>query len=119
MNLKHELGKLGEDLAVKYLINKGYRILQRNYRYRKAEIDIIARKDGVLAIVEVKSRSGGFYESISDSVPRKKRNLLVMATDAYIQDNRLDLEVRFDIITILSDASGYKIEHYADAFFHF
>lgn len=119
MNLRHKLGKLGEDLAVKYLIARGYTVLHRNYRYRKAEIDVIARKNGVLAIVEVKSRSGGFYESISDSVSKKKRNLLVMATDGYIQDNKLDLEVRFDIITILSDDSGYKIEHFTDAFFHF
>ena len=119
MNLKHNFGKLGEELAVKYLISKGYTILHRNFRYRKAEIDIIARKDEVLSIVEVKSRSGGFYESISDTVSRKKRYLLVLAADAYILDNNLDIEVRFDIITILSKASGYTIEHYTDAFFHF
>ena len=115
----HEFGKLGEELAVKYLIANGFSILRCNYRYRKAEIDIIARKDGILAIVEVKSRRGGFYESISDTISIKKRNLLVMAADHYVLDNDLDVEVRFDIITILNDASGIKIEHFPDAFYHF
>ncbi len=119
MNRKHELGKLGEELAVKHLITNGYSILERNFRYRKAEIDIIARKEEILAIVEVKSRSRGFYESISDTISKKKRNLLVMAADCYVVDNDLDIEVRFDIITILNDASGFKIEHFPDAFYHF
>ncbi|MGB5238775.1 MAG: YraN family protein [Flavobacteriaceae bacterium] len=119
MTVNHKLGKLGEELAVKYLITNGYTILQRNYRHRKAEIDIIAQKDEILAIVEVKSRSGGFYESLENSISRKKRNLLIMAADEYVQQNDLDLEVRFDIVIILSEPSGYTIEHYADAFFHF
>ena len=119
MSSNHKLGKLGEELAVKYLVVNGYAILDCNFRYRKAEIDIIAQKDNILAIVEVKLRSGRFYESLEDTISKKKRNLLIMAADEYVQQNDLDLEVRFDIVVILSEPSGYTIEHYPDAFFHF
>ena len=56
-----ELGKMGEDLAVELLIEKGYEILERNWRFRHNEVDIIARKDGLLVIAEVKTRSGDTY----------------------------------------------------------
>lgn len=114
-----ELGKLGEEIAVKYLTVKGYTILERNYRYLKAEIDIIALKDGILAIVEVKSRSGAFYESISDTISTKKRKLLVMAADHYVHENALDAEVRFDVFTVLRETGRFTTEHFPDAFYHF
>ncbi|MEX0288195.1 MAG: YraN family protein [Flavobacteriaceae bacterium] len=117
---KHnELGKEGEQLASAYLISKGYTILHRNYRYRKAEIDIIARFEDVVAIVEVKVRSSTFFENIAETVNRKKINLVVMAADHYITENDLDVEVRFDIITILKSSDTSKIEHIEDAFYHF
>ena len=119
MTIIHDLGKKGEDLAVKYLINKGYRILNRNFRYRKAEIDIIARKHKVLAMIEVKTRNEGFYEGIADSISTKKRNLIVSAADHYVTVNSLDLEVRFDIITLIKKYQGFLIEHIPDAFYHF
>ena len=115
----HDLGRRGEELAVNYLINRGFHILKRNFRYRKAEIDIIAHKDGILAMVEVKTRNDGFYEGISDSISRKKRKLLVMAADHYVLSNSLDIEVRFDIITLIKGQEGYTIEHIPDAFYHF
>ena len=115
----HELGRRGEDLAANYLKSKGYQILNRNFRYRKAEVDIIARKCGILALVEVKTRNEAFYEGISETISRKKRNLLVTAADHYVLANSLDLEVRIDIITLIKTARGYTLEHIPDAFYHF
>ena len=115
----HDLGRLGEDLATNYLKNKGFRILKRNYRYRKAEIDIIARKEDMIAMVEVKTRKESFYEGIADTISKKKRSLLIMAADHFVVSNSLDVEVRFDIITLIKDSEGYRIEHIPDAFYHF
>ena len=115
----HDLGRRGEDIAANYLQNKGYQILKRNFRHRKAEIDIIARKNGIVAMIEVKTRNQSFYEGLSDSISKKKRNLLVMAADHYILTNSMDFEVRFDIITLIKGQEGYTIEHIPDAFYHF
>ena len=119
MGKHNEFGKEGEQLAVDFLIKKGYSIRYKNYRYLKAEIDIIAQKGEVLVIVEVRSRSSDFIENIAETVNQKKINLLVMAADHYVVDNDLDVEVRFDIITILKNKSRFELEHIASAFYHF
>ncbi|MEZ4969227.1 MAG: YraN family protein [Flavobacteriaceae bacterium] len=117
---KHnEFGKKGEQLAVDYLTEKGYRVVHRNYRYLKAEIDIIARKGGILAIVEVKSRSSDYMQSIAETVTEAKIKRLVKATDYYVIANNLDVEVRFDIITIHKNGTKYNMEHLQNAFYHF
>ena len=117
---KHnEFGKEGEQLAVDFLIQKGYVILNRNYRYLKSEIDIIAEKDNILAIVEVRARSNDQIIPIADTITPKKIKLLVMGADAYVTSNELDVEVRFDIITILKNKKIFKIEHLESAFYHF
>jgi len=119
MGKHNEFGKLGEQLAVDFLLKKGYAIQKRNYRFLKGEIDIIAMKEEVLAIVEVKSRSNEFLEDISDTVNPKKIKLLIEAADNYVLEEDLDVDVRFDIITILKKGSEFEIEHIEDAFFHF
>ena len=119
MGKHNEFGKEGEQLAVDVLIKKGYSIRYRNYRYLKAEIDIIAQKGEVLAIVEVRSRSSDFIENIAETVNQKKINLLVMAADHYVVENDLDVEVRFDIITILKNKSRFELEHIESAFYYF
>ncbi len=115
----NEFGKKGEQLATNYLVKKGYRIAHRNYRYRKAEIDIIAKKDDILAIVEVKSRSSDSLLAIADTVTDKKIKLLVMAADHYVVSKDLDVEVRFDIVTVHRNGDDYTIEHLENAFYHF
>jgi putative endonuclease len=115
----NDFGKLGEQYAVDYLLKKGYTICYRNYRYLKAEVDIIARKNNVLVIIEVKARSTNFINSISDLVSQKKIKLLVSAADHYVNSNDLDVEIRFDIITIMKEKSGFKLSHIEDAFYHF
>ena len=117
---KHnELGKKGEQLAVDFLLKNNYDIVERNYRFDKAEVDIIARKDDILAIIEVKTRSTADFGDPQDFVKPKQIQRLVKAVDEYITVNDLDVEVRFDIIAIVKEGKGFKIEHLENAFYHF
>ena len=115
----NELGKKGEQIAVDFLRENGYTIIERNYRFDKAEVDIIGRKDNILAITEVKTRSSLDFGNPQDFVRPKQIKNLVKAVDAYVNSNNLDVEVRFDIIAISKQGKTYKIEHLKDAFFHF
>ncbi|MEN9655264.1 MAG: hypothetical protein RL311_172 [Bacteroidota bacterium] len=115
----NELGKLGEELAVEYLQNNDYTILETNWVFQKAEIDILAQKDNILAVVEVKTRSSIDFGLPQDFVKPKKIQLLVKAVNGYVNENDLDLEVRFDIIAISKKGQKFVIEHLTDAFFHF
>ena len=119
MGKHNEFGKEGERIAKNYLIEKGYNICYQNYRYLKAEVDIIAQKNGILAIVEVRSRSSKFLENIAETVTTKKIKLLVMAADHYVTSQDLDVEIRFDIITILKQKGTLEVEHLESAFYHF
>jgi putative endonuclease len=115
----NELGKFGEELAVEFLQKNGYAILETNWTFQKAEIDIIAQKENTLAVVEVKTRSSIEFGLPQDFVKPKKIQLLVKAVNEYIISNDLDVEVRFDIIAIFKEEGIYKIEHIEDAFYHF
>ena len=112
-------GKEGEDLAISYLERNGYVILERNWRHRKAEIDIIALKGGTLAVVEVKTRNTDDYGKPQDFVNRKKIGLMVRAVNAYVTSRNLEVDVRFDIIGILGKGGTARLEHLEDAFFYF
>ena len=117
---KHnELGKKGEQLAVDFLLKNNYDIIERNYRFEKAEVDIIAQKDGFLAIVEVKTRSTADFGNPQDFVKPKQIQRLVKAVNEYVEVNDLDLEVRFDIIAIVKTGNKFVIEHLENAFYHF
>ena len=117
---KHnELGKKGEQLAVNYLIKKGYEIVDRNYRFDKAEVDIIAKKKDLLSIIEVKTRSSIDFGNPQDFVKPKQIKRLVKAVDEYVTVNGLDVEVRFDIIAIIKNGKTFDIEHLENAFYHF
>lgn len=115
----NDLGKLGEELAVDFLQKNGYKILETNWVFQKAEIDIIAQKENVLAIVEVKTRSTIDFGLPQDFVKPKKIQLLVKAVNEYVISNDLDVEIRFDIIAISKEGKEYTIEHIEDAFYHF
>jgi len=115
---KHELGKWGEQLAVNYLLDKNYEIQKTNWRYSRAEVDIIAKDGEVLVFVEVKSRSYDFFGQPEDFVDAKKRMLLSEAAAAYMEEVDHEWEIRFDIISILMEKSGrYTLKHFEDAFF--
>ena len=119
MAAHNELGKLGEELAVDFLIQNGYTILERNWHYQKAEIDILASKEKTLAVVEVKTRSSADFGLPQDFVNSKKIKQLVSAVNSYIDNTEIDLDVRFDIIAILKTPENTSIEHIQDAFYHF
>jgi putative endonuclease len=115
----NDLGKLGEELAIDFLEKNGYEILETNWVFDKAEIDIIAQKNEVLAVVEVKTRSSIDFGLPQDFVKPKKIKLLLKAIDEYVIQNDLDVEVRFDIIAIHKKDSNFNIEHIEDAFYYF
>ncbi|MDH7912284.1 YraN family protein [Winogradskyella sp. SYSU M77433] len=115
----NELGKKGEQLAVDFLLKNSYEILERNYRFDKAEVDIIAQKDDILAIIEVKTRSSIDFGNPQDFVKPKQIKNLVKAVDEYITENDLDVEARFDIVAIVKENSKFQIEHLENAFYHF
>lgn len=115
----NELGKLGEELAEGFLKQNGYTILETNWTFQKAEIDIMAKKGNILAVVEVKTRSSIDFGLPHEFVKTKKIQLLVKAVNEYVVSNELDVEVRFDVIAIYKSDATYKIEHIEDAFYHF
>ena len=115
----NDLGKLGEELAVEFLQKAGYLILETNWTFQKAEIEIIAQKENVLAVVEVKTRSSIEFGLPQDFVKPQKIQLLVKAINEYVTVNELDVEVRFDIIAIHKEASNFNIEHIEEAFYYF
>ncbi|MDX8552096.1 YraN family protein [Tenacibaculum sp. 1B UA] len=115
----NELGKKGEQLAINYLVKKGYIIVEKNYRFQKAEVDIIAQNGETLAVVEVKTRSTAYFGNPQDFVNPKKIKLLVTAIDNYVTENDLDVEIRFDIIAVIKQQNEFVIEHIEDAFLYF
>jgi putative endonuclease len=115
----NDLGKKGEALAKEYLLRNGYKILAKNWRYLKAEIDIIAQKEDTLVIVEVKTRSSVDIISPEAAVNNKKIKLLVSAANEYVVQNDIDVEVRFDIISIHKKGEKYNLNHTKDAFLFF
>lgn len=115
----NELGKLGEEMAVEFLSKNGYTILETNWTFQKAEVDIIARIENILAVVEVKTRSSIDFGLPQDFVKPKKIQLLVKAINEYVISKNLDVDVRFDIIAISREDKKFTIEHLVDAFYHF
>ena len=116
MASRNQLGKQGEDIAKKYLIDKGYRILETNWKSGRYEIDIIAQKYDFLSIIEVKTRTNidfGFPESF---VTRKKMQNLIYAANNYLEQKNLDLGLRFEVIALIRIADRFQIEHFEEAF---
>ncbi len=113
----NDFGKLAEDLAVDYLKKNGYKILVRNFRFQKAEIDIIAEKDNFIIVAEVKARSTDVFILPQEAVTKTKIRLIVSAANHYLEEFNRNEEVRFDIISVLPDEKGnLVIEHIPDAF---
>ncbi len=115
---KHnELGKLGEEMARKHLRNKGYQIQEVNWHYGREEIDIIALDGEMLVIVEVKTRATADFGEPEFAVNRRKQRILVKAAEAYILEKDLDIETRFDIISVIVTPKQKHLHHIEDAFY--
>ncbi|HLU50663.1 MAG TPA: YraN family protein [Flavobacteriaceae bacterium] len=119
MAYHNELGKVGEELAAQHLQEKGYTILERNYQFQKAEIDIIAQKDDLMVCVEVKTRNSDFFGDPQSFVTPGKIKQLVKAMNHYLEENEISLETRFDIVAVLKNNNFEQITHYPDAFYFF
>jgi len=113
----NELGKKGEELAFKYLLKKKYKIIKRNYRFKHMEVDIIAEKDGLLVVVEVKTRQSDFMAGPEITVTKSKQKAIIKVANAYIETLETDPNTRFDIISIILNENQLEIEHIEDAFY--
>jgi len=112
----NELGALGEEEAVKFLIKNGYRIKERNWRFAKAELDIIAENDEWLVMVEVKTRSNDAFGNPEEFVSRAKQKHLIRAANRYLELFPTDKDTRFDIISIVIEPK-FLLEHIPEAFY--
>jgi putative endonuclease len=108
-----QTGLNGENAAAKYLVNKGYEILERNYRYSRAEIDLVMKKGNWLVFVEVKTRSRSDFGFPEEFVDKEKEENILMAAEHYIFKINWQGNVRYDIISILNN----DIAHFEDAFY--
>ena len=109
-------GVEGEQIAQKYLSNLGYKILETNWRFQKAEVDIIAKNNDFLVFVEVKTRANNLFGEPQTFVSEKKQALFKTAAEAYLEEKDFDNEIRFDVISVILSVQKAKIEHFKDAF---
>ena len=119
MNDKKERGDWGEERAALYLRLHGYRILERNFRCRQGEIDIIARRGDVVAFVEVKQRKNADYGEAREFVTFSKQRRIIRAAELWLVREHCELQPRFDVIEVYAPqgaAGKVTIEHIEDAF---
>ncbi len=112
----NELGNIGEERAQAYLSSKGYKILHTNWVYGKLELDIVARKDDWLVVIEVKTRSTETFEHPEEAITIRKIRNIINATHEYIFQFDWQGETRFDVISVIPHGQSFIIEHIEDAF---
>jgi putative endonuclease len=112
-----ELGKLGETLAENYLSIKGFRIVDRNIRFKRFEIDLIAEMEDLIVIIEVKTRQTDSIGEPWRAVTKSKQRQIIKVADHYVKLRKLTKNVRFDVISIVHDSVGTQIEHIPEAFY--
>lgn len=113
----HNLGQKGEDQAAKHLQDKGYKILKRNWKSGKLEVDIIAENKDFIVFAEVKTRSEDFQTDPVTSITREKQRSLIYCADTYIKRYNITRECRFDVIIVIKKEDSYEISHIEDAFY--
>ena len=111
-----QLGKRGEDAAEEFLLAKGFHILFRNYRFQKAEVDIVASYNNLLVLIEVKTRRSNNFGNPEEFVSKRKQELFYEASEEFLTEHQLDYEVRFDVVSIIGTNPPFEIEHIEDAF---
>lgn len=116
MATHNELGQRGEEIALEHLLQKGLRLVDRNWRSGHKELDLVMRDGNTLVVVEVKTRATGQYGRPADAISPQKIRRTVNAADAYLRYNRLDCPVRFDVVAIVGTGSAMRVEHIPDAF---
>ena len=116
-NSSQTTGVNGELIAKSYLEKNGYLILERNWRYKKYEIDIFAQKPNLIVFVEVKTRKNDTFGEPQIFVSKQKQSFIIKAAQQYLEENNILLESRFDIIAITSHNHQYSINHLERAFY--
>ena len=116
-NNSQKQGQEGENRARTYLLDRGYEILELNWRYKKYEVDIIAKKDECVVFVEVKTRKSNTFGEPEIFVTKQKQNFLIAAANQYIVQNNIELEARFDIIAIIQLNNNHTVKHLEAAFY--
>ena len=120
MATTNDIGNQGEDLAASFLKEAGYRVLERNYRFERNEVDLVCldpEKGGEVVFVEVKTRTGHGFGPPEASVTDEKQASLIEVSRAYLHERRLDgAPARFDVVAILLTDGDPQIEHYENAF---
>jgi putative endonuclease len=117
MTSKMQTGLEGEDAAAAFLINAGYEVVCRNYRYGRAEVDLIVNKGNWLVFVEVKTRSNCDFGFPEEFVDKAKEDNILMAAENYIYAANWEGNVRYDIISVLGTGFEKQIMHFEDAFY--
>ena len=112
----NELGKKGEQAAATFMKSKGYKVLKRNWRKHRHEIDIVAEDEEYIVFVEVKTRTSRQWGNPEDFIGNAKIKRIVEAADLYLQINDIEKPARFDIISAVWDGNNFEIEHIDDAF---
>lgn len=112
----NEFGQISEDRAAAYLMAHGYTIRNRNWRLGHKELDIVAQKNGMLIIIEVKARKNELFGDAADAVTNNKIYNTIQAANAYVRYHHIDMPVRFDIIAITGEPGSQTVEHIEDAF---
>ena len=113
----HDLGQKGEDLAADHLTKAGFKILFRNWKWGKHEIDIIAENKDFIIFAEVKTRSDDYQMHPVTAVTKEKQKSIIFAADGYIKRYKIDKESRFDVITVIKAGEEFQIDHIEDAFY--
>lgn len=116
MAAHNEIGRRGEAWAQDYLRRQGYFVRHANWRCGHLELDLVAEKDGVLVVVEVKTRSTDYFGAPQEAVTARKMRRLVSAADAYIRQYGWSGDTRFDVITLIPAGDSFRLEHIEDAF---
>ena len=116
MSKQSELGILGEELAVAFLKKHDHIILEQNYVWEKAEIDIIATKNNRVIFVEVKTRESAYLSDPALMVPIKKWRQIMKAADFFMKERNDDFTSQFDIVSVITNKEYTKIDHYDEAF---
>jgi len=110
-------GQAGEEIARSYLQQKGYHIVASNWRFKKYEIDIIARKGNTMIFAEVKMRANNAFGEPEEFVSKYKQRYLIAAAHHYLTEKNMDAESRFDVIAITGQEPDHRILHLEDAFY--
>ena len=111
----HKIGRTGEEMAILYLREQSYEIIEKNWRFQNFEIDIVVKNGSTLIFVEVKSRTNSIL-SIVDIITSAQKKRIIKAAHHYIQINEIDLNIRFDLIFIDNSSKTPKLKHFKEFF---